>query len=78
MTDTPPTREDVVIDALSRIEKVLPQFGATHVVVMIYNQDSGVSEVFGTFTGALDIVRAAGVLEKSAAVMRENMERQIQ
>lgn len=78
MTDTLPTREDIVIDALSRIEKVLPQFGATHAVVMIYNHDNGISDMFGTFTGARDIVRAAGILEKSAAEMRENMERQIQ
>jgi hypothetical protein len=76
MADYDPT--DRVIEALTVIEKVLPHFGATHAVVVVFNSENGTSNMFGSFTGARDLLRATEILGAAAAEMNEQARRQIQ
>jgi hypothetical protein len=76
MADCDPN--DPVLEALEAVEKVLPQFGMTHAVIMLYNSEDGTSNTFGSFTGARDLLRATEILGAAAAKMNEQARKQIQ
>lgn len=76
MADYDPT--DRVVKALEVIEKVLPHFEMTHAVVVLFNSEKGTSSMFGSCTGAQDLLRTTELLKAAAAQMAEAARRQIQ